>query len=117
MKEALLQALETIGIRIYLQGSIADNEILPSDFITFLTIDTPSVANFDNETALTAWRFQVTNYGNDPKNVASYARKTRDVLKAAGFIPIGKGRDLLSGDPNYTGWTCDYYKLENDMEV
>lgn len=117
MKEKLLEALNRIGVPVYLQGSIADDALLPNDFITFLTIDSPSVANFDNETALTAWRYQVTNYGRNPESVADYAWKIRNVLKAAGFIPIGKGRDLLSGDPNFSGWTCDFYKLENEMEV
>lgn len=115
MKEVLINALEKIGIPVYLQGSLAEDEELPNNFITFFTIDSPSVADFDNKTALTAWRYQVTNYGKFPKQVAEYAGKIRETLKAAGFIPIGKGRDLLSSEPDFTGWTCDFYKLQNDM--
>lgn len=115
MKELLLQVLATLGVPVYLQGSIAEDEALPELYITFLTVDSPSVADFDNATALTAWRYQVSIYGVDPKAVATKASNARTALKGAGFIPIGKGRDLPSGEPNYTAWTCDYYKLENEI--
>lgn len=116
MKDLLITTLAALGYPVILHGSMAEGEAFPDNFITFLTLDAPEAAAFDNGTALTVWQYQVNFYSNDPAKVASEPPKIRTALKAAGFIPQGKGRDLPSDEPTHTGWTCDYYFLENEME-
>lgn len=117
MKELLINTLSALGYPVILHGSMAEDAAFPDSFITFLTLDAPEAAAFDNETALTEWQYQVNFYSNDPAKVESEPKKIRAALKAAGFIPQGKGRDLPSDEPTHTGWTADYYYIENEMEV
>lgn len=112
MKELLLNALLPLGYPVRLQGTMSENEPYPPGFITVLTLGSPEAASYDNDTAATEWQYQVTFYSDDPALVATEAARIRATLKAAGFIPQGKGRDIPSDDPAYTGWTCDYYYLE-----
>ena len=113
MKQELLNVLNTFGFPVFLQGSLGSNEPFPADFFTFVIIDSPSEGIFDNEPTMTAYNVQVNYYSNNPVNVESYAKRSRTALKAAGFIPQGKGRDIKSDEPTHTGWTCDYYYLTN----
>ena len=113
MKDFLINTLETLGFPVFLQGTFGDDPF-PETFITFFTLGSNAAAEFDNETALTAWQFQVTIYGNNPLTVESGAAAIRKTLKAAGFIPQGKGRDIPSEEPTYTGWTCEFYILESE---
>lgn len=114
MKSLLIGTLEALGHPVILQGTIAPEEKLPQSFITFWTDDSFEAAAFDNETALTAWDYQVNFYSTDPALVETEAARIRAALKAAGFIPQGKGRDLPSDTPGWTGWTQDFYYLENE---
>lgn len=112
MKSKLISVLEKLGYPVYLQDSLLDDEPYPDSFITFWTVDSDSAADFDNETACTAWLYSVANYSSSPANVEKMAHDIRTALKAAGFIPQGKGRDLPSDQPTHTGWVCEYYYLE-----
>lgn len=117
MKNKLYSTLQELGYPVYLQGAMLENEPYPDAFITFYTLDTESAADFDNESALTAWQFQVTFYSNSPAAIPVVFRSIRANLKQAGFIPVGKGRDLPSDQPTHTGWTCDFYILENEGAI
>lgn len=114
MKDLLIPALESLGYDVFLQGTLAEDSATPDHYITFLTISSNEASSFDNDTALTAWRYQIAFYSVDPALLATEAARIRATLKAAGFIPIGKGRDLPSGEPTHTGWTQDFYYLENE---
>ena len=116
MKTLLIETLETLGYPVHLQGSMAEDEAYPQSFITFLTVDSYNEADFDNETHAIGWRFQVAFYSSDPLLVASVPKSIRMVLKGAGFIPTGAGRDLPSDEPTHTGWVQDYYILETIKE-
>ena len=114
MKSLLIETIEAVGYKnlVYLQGSMNPDEAYPDKFVTILTIGSPDAAHFDNVSVGTAWKYQVINYANDPLVVAEDAKKIRIALKAAGFIPQGKGRDIPSDEPTHTGWVTDYYFLE-----
>lgn len=114
MKEFLIQTLESVDFHnlVFLQGSLPADAAYPERFVTFLTIGTDDAEHFDNEIAGTTWRFQVANYATDPLTVARDADALRVALKAAGFIPQGKGFDLMSDEPTHTGWVNEYLFLE-----
>ena len=112
MKGYLIEKLQTLGYPVYLQGTAPD--AYPESFITFWTIDAPAAAEFDNALAVSEWQFYVYFYSTDPALVQSVPELIRKTLRAAGFTPQGKGRDLLSDEPTHTGWVQQYNILEEE---
>ena len=112
MKSLLNNTLLKLGYPVYLQGTINANEAYPESFITFFTVYSQDAANYDDDTRAVQWRFQVAFYSANPNLVKSEPPKIRIALKAAGFIPLGRGRDIPSDVPSHTGWVQDYYALE-----
>lgn len=108
MKQKLYDELSKFGYPVFLQGSMNADEKYPDSFITYFTDDTEDGAHYDNETASYVWYFAVIFYSNDPVLVNSKPEEIRKALKAAGFIPQGKGHDLLSDEPTHTGWAMDF---------
>lgn len=111
MKELLIATLETFGFPVFLHGTIEEDEPFPDSFFTFQTIASPDAFPFDDEPTHTAWRYTVIFYSNDPQVVEETAAASRTALKAAGFIPQGKGIDIPSDEPTHTGWVCEYAYL------
>lgn len=112
MKQKLIAELEKFGYTVFLQGSLNADDAYPDSFITFWTDDTTDEAHYDNETTSYAWDFSVIFYSNDPALVNSKPEEIRKALKAAGFIPQSKGRDVPSDEPSHTGWAMDFYIIE-----
>lgn len=112
MKGKLINTLAALGYPVYLQGTAPQE--YPEHFITFWTIDTPAAAEFDNALMLTEWQFYVYFYSTDPVILQSGAAAIRAALKDAGFIPQGKGRDLLSDDQAHTGWVQEFSIYEEE---
>ena len=112
MKSLLIEKLESLGYPVHLQGSIGEDEEYPDSFITFFTLSGDDAAHFDNEPVGTAWGYQVFFYSTDPRLVASVPKEIHSLLKSAGFIPQGRGRDIPSDEPTHTGWAMEFYYLE-----
>lgn len=112
MKQKLITELEKLGYPVFLQGSLNADAAYPDSFITFWTDDAPDNSHYDNETASYAWDFSVIFYSNDPALLNSKPDEIRKALKAAGFVPQGKGRDIPSDEPTHTGWAMDFFYIE-----
>lgn len=113
MKEKLIEILKKFGYPVFLQGSLNADDPYPDSFITYWTDDTFDISHYDNDTVSWSWNFSVIFYSNDPALVNSKHDEIRKELKAAGFIPQGKGQDILSDEPTHTGWAMDFIYLEN----
>ena len=111
-KDLLIQTLNTIQPCVKLQGTYQEGEAYPNTFITFWTVDVPELQHHDDDVSSWEWNFQVMNYSTNPETVEAQAEKIRTELKAAGFIPQGKGHDLLSDEPTHTGWAQDFKFIE-----
>lgn len=115
MKELLISILERFCPNdVYLQGTLNENEAFPQKFITFFVTDTEDIEHFDDALVATAWNFAVIFYSNDPAEVNTIPAQISAALKAAGFIPQGKGRDIASNIAGYTGWAMDFLIRENE---
>lgn len=112
MKQKLIEELQKFGYPVKQQGTMLPNEPYPDNFITFFTNDTEDGEHYDNETASYVWTFAVIFYSNDPSLLLSKSEEIRKALKAAGFIPQGKGQDILSDEPTHTGWAMDFIYKE-----
>lgn len=108
MKELLISVLEAFGFPIFLQGSLGENEPFPPAFFTFTTLGSDDAFTYDDDPTHTAWDYQVIFYADDPRTVEQVAAQSRTALKAAGFIPQGKGVDIISEEPTHTGWVTEY---------
>lgn len=109
MKQKLIEILETFcPNNVYLQGSMNPAEAYPSDFVTFFTMQTESVAHYDNAVQTVGWTFAVIYYSDDPTHVNTKPFEIAAALKSAGFIQQGKGSDILSDEPTHTGWAMDF---------
>lgn len=118
MKQKLVDVLQKFGYKVILQGTWNENEPYPATFITFWTNPTQDESHYDDDAASWAWDFTVILYSNDPAVVNSKPDEIRAALKAAGFIPQGKGQDIASDEPSHTGWAMDFYYIEyNKTEV
>lgn len=114
MKELLISILESIcPDHVYLQGTLAPDEAYPQKFITFFTTTTEDVAFYDDDVSACGWHFSVMFYSTDPEEVNTIPAQIRTALKAAGFIPQGKGNDLYVNRPSHTGWVMDFIYREN----
>lgn len=112
VKQKLIEELEKFGYPVFLQGTLNADEAYPDSFITFFTDDTQDGAHYDNDTVSYVWYFAVIFYSNDPALVNSKPAEISASLKQAGFIPQGKGQDILSDEKTHTGWAMDFIYQE-----
>ena len=112
MKELLVKMLESLGYPAYLQGTMSDEDLLKPSYVTYFTLAGDDAGHFDNEPSGVAWRYTVIFYSSDPRLVASAPNDIRVALKAAGFIPRGRGTDIPSDEPTHTGWAMEFYHLD-----
>ena len=112
MKQKLITALNAFGYPVILQGTLNPDEAYPKTFITFWTNSTDDNAHFENLTTAVDWSFSVILYSDDPAIVNEKPAEIRSALKAAGFIPQGKGNDVPSDEPTHTGWAMDFIYTE-----
>lgn len=109
MKQALISILEQFcPNNVYLQGTLNSEEAYPDTFITFWTNYTDDNSHFDDETYSVDWDFSVIFYSNNATLVNTKPAEILSALKAAGFIPQGKGNDVLSDHPTHTGWAMEF---------
>lgn len=97
---------------VFLQGTLNPEDPYPHDFITYFTTTTADNAHFDNEVTSYEWTFYVIYYSDDPQKVATVPLQIASILKQAGFIPQGRGNDVVSDEKSHTGWAMDFLFVE-----
>lgn len=115
MKEILIEILEQFcPNNVYLQGTLNEETDYPQKFCTFFVSTTEDNGFYDDVVVSFDWHFSVMFYSDDPAEVNTIPQQIRAALKNAGFIPQGKGNDILSGKPTHTGWATDYIINERE---
>lgn len=114
MKDLLISILEQFcPNNVYLQGTLNSEKPYPQKFITFFTSTTEDISFYNNDVNAVEWDFSVMFYSTKPTEVKTIPAQISAALKAAGFIPQGKGNDLLVPRPTHTGWAMDFIYREN----
>ena len=109
----LCENLAAFGYPYYLQGTFSGAEY-PDSFITYFVNSADDRAHFDDDATSWTWNFTVIFYSKNPELLFSIPETIRQNLKTAGFIPTGKGYNIFSDDPHYTGWTNEFLFLDNN---
>lgn len=109
--DLLVSTLESLNYPVFLQGTFTGDSY-PETYITYFVESYDDRAHYDDNA--TSWDFSTTVivYSKDPAKLFSVPATVRTTLKNAGFIPVGKGYNIFSDDPNYTGWTNQYLYLD-----
>lgn len=112
MKQKIIDALASLDVPVMLKNTILAKD-LPDDLILFWQFSSMD-ESYDNMDAVTRWGFEVSYLSTDPQKVADNSKAIRGLLKDAGFIPDGKGYDIVTdiGSTSHTGWQCDFYYME-----
>lgn len=109
MKQKLIDILDKFcPNNVYLQGSMNPDEEYPAEFVTFFVNYTDDLSHYDNAVHIVGWHFAVIYYSNDPRLTNTKPFEIAAALKAAGFVQQGKGSDILSDEPDFTGWAMDF---------
>lgn len=112
IKEILIDILSEFGYPVLLQGSMNENEEYPESFFTFWNNDSYDGDHFDNDAISAIWDFDVNFYSKDPVLVNSKLLEAKEALKNQGFIITGRGYDVASDDPSWTGRGMHVLKIE-----
>ena len=112
VKGLLIETLEIFQYPIYLHGSLSDKDEFPDSFFTFFNNDTVDSNFYDNQETETIWDFDLNFYSIDPALINSVLVQAKTLLKEVGFIVDGKGYDVLSNDPIYTGRAINVQYIE-----
>ena len=112
MEDNLIQILETLGFPVFRQGSMSDEEVYPSTFLTFWNNNSPNHAHYNNNEYGTDWDFNIFVYSNDPSKTYSVLLEARNALKEAGWITPSKGFDVASDEATHTGRGLEVFYLE-----
>ncbi len=104
VKKLLIDTLETAyGLRVYLQGSLADDEEYPASFFTIWNNYSTDAKFYDDSETQTIWNFDLNFYSDNPATVNTMLLDAKALLKSVGFIPDGSAHDVLSDEPTHTG--------------
>lgn len=103
MPNDLHDVLESFGLPVYLQGSMADSEPYPESFYTYYNNDTGGLTYYDNMEKSVVWDFDVNAYSANPDTAQQMLMQARDALRARGYIVPGKGYDIISDEPTHMG--------------
>lgn len=112
MEDDLIQILETLGYPVFRQGSMSDEEVYPSTFLTFWNNNSPNHAHYNNNEYGTDWDFNIFVYSEDPSKTYSVLLEARSALKEAGWITPSKGFDVDSDEATHTGRGLEVFFLE-----
>lgn len=112
----LCMMLESFKYPVFLQGTINPGDTLPDSFFTFWNYNTPESTFYDNDANTAIWGFYVYFYSTDPQTKETTIEAARNMLKAAGWIPQGKSRDVVSDVPTHTGRMFAVKVIENYQE-
>ena len=112
MKQALLDLLESFGYPVRLQGALAKNEAYPTSFFTIWNNTTDEGSHYDNYAINFVWSFTINFYSIDPSLVNNILLEARTLLKANGWIVMGKGYDVPTDEPSHTGRAIDVIYIE-----
>ena len=103
VKSELIEILDSFGFPSWLMHTMPADTVYPESFFTFLNIDAPFTAHYDNGPRAVIWSFWIGFYSSDPALVESVPQELARRLMAAGWVMEGMGEDVQTDEPTHTG--------------
>lgn len=116
VKDNLIDVLRGFGYSWWLMHTMPADEAYPDSFFTFLAVDAPFAAHYDNAPHAVVWAFMIGFYSNDPEKVERVPLELARRLRAAGWIVEGLGEDVQSDEPTHTGRRITAYYVQHINE-
>lgn len=113
MKSKLLAILEGMGYETWLMHTMPLSKKYPDSFFTYMVIDAPFKAHYDNRPHAIVWGFWIGFYSSNPSLVESVPMELTKRLLDAGWSVPGAGEDVPSDEPTHTGWRLTAYYVQN----
>lgn len=113
MEATLIAIFKEMGYPYWLMHTMPASQRYPESFFTFLAIDAPFKAYYDNRPHAIAWAFMIGFYSSNPRLRKSVRLELVKKLQAAGFVVPGLGEDVPSDEPTHTGWRITAYYVQN----
>lgn len=109
VRDKLINALETLGYPVELQGSYAVDEI-PESCITYFIAGAEDLEHYNNRPVLTGYTINVNFYSRKMSLVNAVPDLISDALLDAGFTREGPGQDGgMDKDTRHYSWLMDFY--------
>lgn len=109
----LYNLLNALGYPVFLQGTYT-GATYPESFITYTVNSTDDINHYDDDVASWGWDISVIFYTKVASLMDTAPDAIRAQLKKAGFIPQGKGYNIFSDDPDFTGWITEFLYQEQN---
>lgn len=109
----LISIFDEIGYPSWEMHTMPADEVYPESFFTFLAVDAPFTAHYDNAPHAVAWAYMIGFYTSDPAKADSMPMELARRLMAAGWITDGLGESVKSDEPTHTGRRITAYFVQN----
>jgi len=116
VKNKLMAILDDYDYPYYLQGTVEEGNY-PESFFTFWNTDSYDQSFYDNSAHRHVYVFTLYFYSTDPDLVNAVLLEAKEDFEGAGWIVRGKGYDVPSDDPSYTGRAIELTYIEIGDEV
>ena len=103
MISLLVDALSSLGLEVFRQGSLSEDAPYPEAFYTFWSPMADGRSFYDNVEHAVVWEFVVYYYTSDVRNLESGLMSAIEALRAIGFVIGGKGFDVASDEVSHVG--------------
>lgn len=103
MVDNLINALATLNLPVYRQGSMSADTAYPQTFITFWNNSSETHSYYNNDKYGTTWNFDINVYSSDPEAVYTVLGDIIEILDGEGWIISGEGHDVVSDEATHTG--------------
>lgn len=100
--------LESLGLPVFIQGSMPEDMPYPDTFITYIWYDSADLWNFGNRAIATNYIVQITVYSYLPDQIDNYMEKLITLLEKNGYSKSNNGRMIPSDEPSHLGWSIDF---------
>ena len=115
-KADLIAIFDEMGYPHWLMHTMPAHQRYPESFFTFLSIDAPFEAHYNNAPHAVVWAFWIGFYSSKPALMETVRLALVKRLRAAGWVVDGLGEDVQSDEPTHTGWRITAYYRQDYKE-
>ncbi len=103
MWSKLQEVFDYLALPYYRQGSLADGEETPDAYYTFWNTASADLSHYDNNAHRVEWTWQVWSFTDNADDIYVIMENLINAATEAGFIAIGKGKDIATVSPTLYG--------------